>query len=223
MPQWVMPEDDVKSELKSTIAQHKERDEEGHFVHTEPPQQPQPPKSPISQFFSEHTHYSKSKDDLLDVHIGNPLHKITILLEDIKKQKAFSFTFKGSLGIMGVFLALSVFGVFGGGHLLCDKGEQSQIGVIKVLTVREAEKSSLPFIGTILDYVTSFSTTQILHPKTVLIKDDRTVIHLPYYKQIDLAKYTNYPVIVTGSYDSCSQTLRVVGKDGIEIYPNVIR
>jgi len=35
------------------------------------------------------------------------------LLQDIKKQKAFSFTLKGSLGIAGVALALGMFGIFG--------------------------------------------------------------------------------------------------------------
>src|SRR3989338_7295204 len=55
-----------------------------------------PSKNPISNFLRNNTSVSKTKDDstLLEIHIGNPLRKITQLLEEIKKQKAFSFTLK---------------------------------------------------------------------------------------------------------------------------------
>src|SRR3989344_7304729 len=96
-------------------------------------------KDPIEKFISENIHYSKNKDNLLDVHIGNPLRRIAELLEEIKRQKAFSFTLKGSLGIAGVALALGVFGVLGSGRILCDKGIQTQIGTIKILSVQEKE------------------------------------------------------------------------------------
>lgn len=46
---------------------------------------------------------------------------------------------KGSLGIAGVALALGVFGILGAGNLLCEKGIQTQIGVIKVLNVQEKD------------------------------------------------------------------------------------
>src|SRR3990167_9464453 len=105
-----------------------------------------PSKNPISNFLRNNTSVSKTKDDstLLEIHIGNPLRKITQLLEEIKKQKVFSFTLKGSLGIMGVALALSVFGIFGGSKMLCDKGIQTQVGMIKELESSSSEKSTVP-------------------------------------------------------------------------------
>src|SRR5436190_1901612 len=109
------------SPAKSVAAKKRVRDENGHFFSPEPVVPPPPPpivtpksSNPLSTFFSTNTHYDKNKDDLLDVHVGNPLSRITKLLEDIKKQKAFNFTLKGSLGVMGVVLVLSVFGIFGG-------------------------------------------------------------------------------------------------------------
>lgn len=215
-----MPEDKTKSELKSEIAQQKVRDGKGHFIHVEPPQnsqQPQPSNNPIARFLSENTHYSKNQDDLLDVHVGNPLHKITTLLEDIKKQKAFSFTLKGSLGIMGVFLALSVFGVFGGGQILCDKGEQTQIGTLKELQVKDTSVATIPVLSSLLNV---FEQKQI-HNRTVLIKNDQTVIKIPYTKNIDIVKYKNYQIMATGAYDSCSQSLKITDTNAIEFYTGV--
>lgn len=211
-----MPDAHKTSELKSEVAQQKARDEEGHFVHED---QTNPGHAdhhnPLGQFFSDHTHPSKNKDDLLDVHVGNPLRRITKLLEDIKKQKAFSFTVKGSLGIAGVALALGVFGVFGGGQIICDKGIQTHIGTIKVLQIQDQDSATIPALSLFLDYF----APKVMHQRTVLIKADQTVIRIPFSRTVDLGKYSNFPVIVTGKYDSCSQTLVVTDATGIEIYP----
>lgn len=204
----------TKSELKSVVAEHKPRDEEGHFVHTAGPEPVEGSKNPINKFFSENVHYSKSKDDLLDVHVGNPLHKVIQLLQDIKNQKAFSFTLKGSLGIAGVALALGLFGIFGAGNLLCDKGVQKEIGIIKVLNVQEQESASIPLLSGILDYF----SPRAKHNSIVLIKLDQTVISLPYSSKVDLTKFFNYPVIATGKYNSCSQTLTITDANGLQIY-----
>ena len=88
-------------------------DSHGHFIHKFPtPPKPGSQPSLTEKLFPTHVSvdHKVTQDALLDVHIGNPLRRITQLLEEIKRQKAFSFTLKGSLGIMGVALALSVFG-----------------------------------------------------------------------------------------------------------------
>ncbi|OGH37980.1 MAG: hypothetical protein A3B44_03435 [Candidatus Levybacteria bacterium RIFCSPLOWO2_01_FULL_38_21] len=210
-----MPEEDIKSEIKSEIAKEKPRDNEGHFIHIEEPELNEAPKDPISKFIGEHTSYHKTQDDILDVHVGNPLRKITELLVDIKKQKAFSFTLKGSLGIMGVALALSVFGIFGGGKILCDKGVQTQIGVIKTLNVYDSDLSAIPVLSLFLNY---FNSKEI-HQRTVLVKNDESVMRLPFSKEVNFTQYQNLRIIATGNYDSCSQTLTVSDPNSLEIYP----
>jgi hypothetical protein len=211
----------IKDVVKSKLAQAKQRDEEGHFIHSEVPVQPPPsettppkPSNPITQFFSTNTHYDKNKDDLLDVHVGNPLSRITKLLEDIKKQKAFNFTLKGSLGVMGVVLVLSVFGIFGGNKLLCSKGEQFQIGTIKTLTTLDTDPSTVPFLSNILDYFRPVSQ----HQRTVLIKDDTSVIRIPYSSKITTRMFEGQKVIATGEYNSCGQVLETNEADAVELY-----
>jgi len=209
-----MPEEEHKySELKSEIAENRPRDDEGHFISQEKIEEHEK-KSGFEKIFSENVHYDKGKDDVLDVHVGNPLRKITQLLEDIKRQKAFSFTLKGSLGLAGVVLALGIFGVLGAGNLLCEKGIQKQIGVIKVLNVQEEEPASIPLISGLLDY---FSPRQ-RHNSTILVKSDETIITIPYNKNVNVNQYQNIPVVVTGNYDSCGQTLKIKDQSSLEIY-----
>src|SRR3989338_3621357 len=130
-----------------------------------------PSKNPISNFLRNNTSVSKTKDDstLLEIHIVNPLRKITQLLEEIKKQKVFSFTLKGSLGIMGVALALSVFGIFGGSKMLCDKGVQTKLGTLKILAVPENEPS-IPLLSPAIDYYKKLFSIPLpaQHCRTVL-------------------------------------------------------
>ncbi len=171
------------------------------------------PKDPISKFFKENTKYSKNNDDLIDIHVGNPLQKIITLLEEIKKQKAFSFTLKGSLGIMGVFLTLSVFGVFGGGKILCDKGSQSHIGIVRVLNIEDEIPSQIPLLDPFLSY---FAPRQ-KYKRTVLIRDDSSVIKFSFVRNVDFSKFTDQFVVATGNYDSCGQTLALEDKEGIEM------
>jgi hypothetical protein len=120
------------------------------------------------------------------------------LLQDIKKQKAFSFTLKGSLGIAGVALALGMFGIFGAGNLLCEKGTQKEIGVIKTLSVMEEEPVAIPLLSDIIDYF----APRARHYSVVLIRKDESVISLPYSRNVNFSQYNNAPVIATGNYDA---------------------
>lgn len=208
----------AEESLKSVVAENKPRDAHGHFVKKNIPQTPTTTKNIATKLLEEINgkagNVKESSDDLIDIHVGNPLRKIVVLLEDIKKQKAFSFTLKGSLGIAGVALALGVFGVFGGGQILCERGVQSQIGTLKVLNATEIENSGVPVLSQILDYFSSKQT----HNKTVLIKPDYTVVSLPYSSKVDYTKYVGMPVVATGSYNSCSQTLNIVDSKDIQIF-----
>ncbi len=210
----VFKESKETRELKSEIAGHKPRDNEGHFVKREYPKNPEKPLDPIAKLFSENVHYSKSKDDLLDVHIGNPLRKVVQLLEAIKQQKAFSFTLKGSLGIAGVALALGLFGILGAGNLLCEKGVQTQIGTVKILNVQEKDPDVFPILSNILDW---FNPKQ-MHNRIVLVKYSKDVIKLSFSKDINFPQYNNYPVIATGNYDACGQTLTIKAPNAVQIY-----
>ena len=185
------------------------------------PAQPEPKikhDHPLSFFFKKNTTVHKSKDDdeLIDIHVGNPLKKITQLLEDIKNQKAFTFTLKGSLGIMGVALVIGTFGVFGGTKAFCEKGVQTKAGMTKQLIYLEEERNSWVDFVPILN---SFFPHRLIK-RTVLLAMDNTIYTLRLSPtaqaalQAQIAASSSY---ITGSLDSCSNTITVESPNGIEV------
>jgi len=84
------------------VASKMQRDEHGHFAEKEfSPSAPSNPSvtSALKKLISPTLSKTEDQDTLIDVHVSNPLKRIVELLQDIKKQKAFSFTLKGSLGL----------------------------------------------------------------------------------------------------------------------------
>jgi len=194
------------------VAESMPRDSEGHFIPKPHSQTPPttPHENPLEGFIHHNTSVTKTHDDstLLDVHVGNPLRRITQILEEIKRQKAFSFTLKGSLGIMGVALALGTFGIFGGTKALCDKGVQTKMGAIQQLTYQEEEAVSILNDIPILNMLFKKPTTN----RTVLIAPNSEIIHLVLKKYVTLPTTYSLPTttyLATGSFDSCSLTLTV--------------
>lgn len=165
----------------------------------------------IEDLLKENVHYTKKQDVLLDVHVGNPLRRITQILEDIKKQKAFSFTLKGSLGVMGVVLVAGIFGLLGGSRVLCDKGVQTKSGTLKTLSFMETVSPSL------LDYIPILSEfqTKPLTPRTVLMSSGQ-IYHVMTHSQIDITGFIGQNVLVSGGFDSCTNTLTVTDTTAVE-------
>lgn len=201
----------VRSEIAKTFI----RDEKGHFVKKPKVEQSpvsQQPLNPISQFLHDETqvHHTNS-DALLDVHVGNPLKRIADLLEQIKKQKAFSFDIKGSLGLAGIMLTLGVFGIFGGTKALCSKGEQSKIGMLRILPFTEVIEQTwvqkLPLIGS---YFPSKEVNRVL-----LIDNNKTTTHILPKRGISLTQFNNQEVVITGEYNSCSADLSLADQSHI--------
>lgn len=198
----------TKQQHKQVAAQM-ERDSAGHFL--------KKAEENVKDTFShleKNVQYNKNQDDLLNVHVGNPLKRITDLLEEIKKQKAFAFTLKGSLGLAGVAIALSVFGFFGGSKILCDKGTQTQIGTVRVLNTMEPESSNIPLIGFFVDFLRNTLGTQTTHNRIVLELEDTSTIQLPLTKASPQT-FKDQLVYTTGPYDSCSRVLKA---QSIEVY-----
>ncbi len=202
-----------KDKLRSEVTSSKPRDEKGHFINVP---DVKAGKNPLEKFLLSHTGNYKDQDDILDIRIGNPLGRIVKLLEDIKNQKAFSFTLKGSLGIAGVVLVISVFGIFGGGQIICDEGTQSQIGMVKILNAREIYSKQVPFLSYIFELVAP--SQKYIKNRMVLVKNDNSTLYIPHSEEDDIIKFANATVIVTGNYNSCSQTLTVSDSSSIETF-----
>ncbi len=162
---------------------------------------------PLSDLIKENTSVKKSKkDDLIDIHIGNPLRRITELLEDIKKQKAFSFDIKGSLGVAGIALTLGAFGIFGGTKALCSKGVMTKLGRIQRLTYMEEQNVSILNKIPVLNMIFPKPMTN----RAILVGQDNKIIHLAFEnKMVPPNEAPEIEYYATGNFDSCSETLTV--------------
>ncbi len=229
-----------ESDHRGDNAATEPRDEHGHFIHQDQPPEPASPASahpaspvsthPASPEPAERAvmdaliprvsiDHKTDDNTLLDVHLGNPLRRIQQLLEEIKAQKAFSFTLKGSLGIAGIALVITTFGIFGGTEAFCSRGTQSEIGTLRMLSMDEQTAVSLPaHIAAAWDSLWG-RIPQAPGKRLVLIKQDKTVLRVAKSPSVALATdYFSSPVIVTGDYDSCSQTLSVSDPHAIQSY-----
>lgn len=205
------------STKRSKEAETKSRDAEGHFVKVEQPDLQAPKPSLINKLFSNVSiNKTTDEDTLLDVHVGNPLHKIIELLKDIKKQKAFTFSIKGTLGVAGVLVVIAGAGVLGGMQSLCSKGVQSHIGSVRILSITEDVPVDRPLADKIRQVFNRPPLSANLTKRTILIKSDYSVISLKIPASLSLLDFVNVPVIATGNYDSCYQTLTIKDKTGVE-------
>ena len=209
------------SEEKSEIASKRQRDAHGRFLpspNTNNSKTKSDPDSartnPLTEFLHKETSVHKSQhDELIDIHVGNPLRKITELLEDIKRQKAFSFTLKGSLGVAGIAVVIGTFGIFGGSQILCDKGTQTKIGQVRELVYKENSDRTLlsyiPFVESL------FPDRKV--PRKILLTPDGKIIHIVLNNKTSIASILPTDAFfLTGSYDSCSDTLKIDQQTGIQ-------
>jgi hypothetical protein len=95
---------------------------------------------------------------------------------------------------------------------LCEQYFTSKIGIIKSLHVEEAVET-----GGIFSKLRIKSPTIVYEPKerTILIDSAGNIITVLNQKQIDLNKYENIKVIVTGTYSSCTDVITLVSEDNI--------
>lgn len=154
------------------------------------------------------------EDTLVDVHVNNPLKKITKLLEDIKKQKAFSFTIKGSLGIAGIALVVTSFGIFGGTKAFCSRGTQTAIGTVHILKIAEENTESLPLLDRVIEMI--WKNEKNPGNRVVLMRPDTTLIHLKQVTAAEAKQFLDKTVFVTGEFDACSQRITVSESNAIQ-------
>lgn len=159
-----------------------------------------------------------NKETFVDIHINNPLTKIVELLKDIKNQKAFSFTLKGSVGIMGVAVVLVGGGILGGNRIMCSKGTQARIGEVRVLAYSQPAVSDQPIRNKIRAFFGKVPTLTPPEYKWVILVDSNgTAVRLLNKTQSYLESFAGHTVTAVGDLNGCNQEL-TVATNGIEEY-----
>lgn len=216
-----------KKESLSENAEKSPPDKQGQLPPAEQKKDPatkHPSTTPVSHksltaLLQNEIKVEKTNDEntLIDVHVNNPLKRIQELLEEIKKQKAFTFSIKGSLGVAGIILMITTFGIFGGTKAFCDKGIQTRTGRVLVLSMSEE------FIDPSLPWWQKIIENYLPSPKPatnriVLIPPSGSPIRIVSTNTNQLKTHNNQQTIITGTLDACSQTLTITDPNSIEIY-----
>lgn len=154
------------------------------------------------------------EDTLINVHVHNPLKKITKLLEEIKKQKAFSFSIKGSLGIAGIALVITSFGIFGGTKAFCTRGSQTFMGSLYILSYENKQRSPYPFIDQLKVWLLNEKPERV--KRMIVLRPDSTILHLQQFTEKEAKPYMNRRVFVTGDYDACSEIVTITEPNAVQ-------
>ena len=195
------------------------RDKFGHFLKSKQ----ENGANFITSLMKKNVIISKSQekiddDTLVNIHVNNPLTKIVDLLKDIKRQKAFSFSIKGSVGIMGMTVVLVGGGILGGSRIVCNKGTQARIGEVRVLEYSQPATSAEPIKDKIRAIFGRVATSAPMEAKWVILVNTRLdTIRLLNKNQTYLEAFAGQNVVAVGEFNGCNQELTVMD-GGIEAF-----
>ena len=149
---------------------------------------------------------------LIDIKITNPLKKIYELINEIKKKQSTTLSLKLTIPLVALPIFLFVAFQLGKDQALCEQYFTSRIGTIKTLDVQEAVET-----GGLLSKLKIKSPTTVYEHKqrTILIDSVGSIITILNQKQVDISKYENTKVVITGTYSSCTDVITLVSKDNI--------
>ena len=149
---------------------------------------------------------------LIDIKITNPLKKLYELINEIKKKQSTTLSLKLTIPLIALPIFLFAAFQLGRDQALCEQYFTSRIGTIKTLDVEEAVET-----GGLLTKLKIRSPTTVYERKqrTILIDSVGSIITILNQKQVDIGKYGNTEVVVTGTYSSCTDVITLVSEDNI--------
>jgi len=151
-------------------------------------------------------------ETLIDIKITNPLKKIYELIKELKKKQSTTLSLK--LTIPLVALPIFLFAAFqlGRDQALCEQYFTSKTGIIKILDVEEAIET-----GGLLNKLRIRSPTSHYERKqrTIIIDSADNIITVLNQKQVNVGKYENTRVVITGTYSSCTDVITLVSENNI--------
>jgi hypothetical protein len=201
----------MKSKAKSNVAKDKPRNELGFFVST---------KSPVKSLDLAN---ANSDDNIVDIKVKNPLHKIVQILQDIKSHQSTSFNMHFSIPLVAlpIFL-LALFSVFqlGRAQVSCLPTFTSKIGTLKTINVLAPKDNG--FFSNLFSFFPSLpriTAQDELENKTksLLIGVSEEPISIIKPDNLDLLNFEGNSVIVSGNFSQCTNSITLDNKQNISL------
>lgn len=159
---------------------------------------------------------------IIDIKIANPLKKIYELLQDIKKHQSTTLSLRFTIPLIALPVFLLVAFQFGRESYICSQDFTTKKGVIKLTTVEKPVNQD----GLLSRIVTSFDIFNIKTPSTtytyeeLVLLDDQvgTIVQVVPNKSLELGKFRDQTVLVSGIYSACTNILTLNSDKNITIY-----
>lgn len=201
------------SPVKAIIAAKRLRDANGHFIK--------------KGLLSIEENKNQKDETLIDVKVTNPLHRITMILQDIKRRQATTIDLKFTIPLIAlpVFMLIA-FSLGKNASVLaaCQGNTQTKIGVIYILKSIPATPQGLSAkISGFFSFLPFFDKTNTNQIQTVnrpiLIQRDNSTMTLNNQSNVNLTPYQTRQVFATGIFNSCENTLTLQSADDVQLVP----
>ena len=201
----------TKSSLARTQAKFQMRDEHGHFVKGVNIKTSVDVNSPVSDLKT----IPEFEKPLVSLSVNNPFKKILYWLDQIRRHQTTTFALKISIPLIA--LPVVIVGVFSLGRAYGISFQKAQVSPTPPPVVASPAPVEISRAGTLK---IAKSTTQIRY---LLSLKNGEIVTLVVPTTIDLTKYANKQVLVTGSYNKNTGILTVSDIAEITIFnPTVI-
>lgn len=186
--------------------------EHGHFT----------TKDPVAVGGLLHTVTEDSNDDtLVDVHVNNPLHRITKLLQDIKAHQSTTVSLRFTIPLIALPIVLLAAFQLGRFQTSCSPVFASQLGTVRILSL-EMPKTDQSWYAKLV----SFIPGNFGIPKTIgFTREDRSILLTPDGQTLTLLpglgvklfSFDQKNVIVSGEYSACNKALTVDSAANVQV------
>lgn len=204
------------SPVKAVIAAKRPRDANGHFIKND--------------ILSVDENNDPDDETLINLKVSNPLHRIIMILKDIKRRQATTIDLKFTIPLIAlpVFMIIA-FSLGKNSSVLaaCGGNIQTKIGLLYTLQAtgsnqpglfeqaKQTVAANLPFLAPILTTNDQRLTTN----HQILIQRDNTAITIENPKNIPLTTYNTRQVFVTGKVNTCENTIEVKNDSDVQLLP----
>jgi|GEM_PF-3283133 len=209
------------SQKKSAQASTQPRDSNGHFIKTAT-KETTAAASEGKDILQQLVKTTSSTDDtaLVDVKVTNPLHKISLLLQDIKTHQSTTFDLKFTIPLIALPIFLLAAFQLGRINTSCLQTFTSKTGTLHVLSIMAPVDTTPNIWQTMFSFVPLFpkpvaKKDLVETEEAILSTDDNTTLTIVTNYLSSLAKYDDKHVVVSGYASACTNSMTLDAKENI--------
>lgn len=203
-----MPFDSQKRSKQASI---RPRDASGHFLPKDRRIKTSVKTSGGVNVLSKLFKKEEAEDDaLVNLKVSNPLKKIINILQELKAKQATTVSLRFTIPLIALPVAFLIAFQLGRSQANCISNYSSRPGTLKIIPV-STNTNLIPYLPDIFNI-----RQKVFEEKALLVNNNETISILG--NAPNLKQFENQPVIVTGNYSSCEQTISLDFSENIKRY-----